>query len=161
MPDVAHPSMASTISEGHSTARRRSLKLWRKEWMTHLSGTLGFSHLLMAATDAAWGLWKVLLHLNECQFHEARHSAWICLITASGISSLFADAGSLGMKVPANMLEQFSPCSLIARLITDFTEAKTRFTDAELIPRSNRWSLMHHLNWQMHQLGQLQYVYKA
>lgn len=63
------------------------------------------------------------------------------LITCAGIGSLFADAASSGMKAPANTLVQFSPCSLIARLMIDLTEAKTRRTDAELIPRSNRWSL--------------------
>ena len=39
-------------------ARRRSRKLWRKEWMTHPSGTLGFSHLFSAA------LAEFALHLS-------------------------------------------------------------------------------------------------
>jgi len=33
-------------------ARRRSRKLWRKEWITHPSGTLGFSHLFSAALES-------------------------------------------------------------------------------------------------------------
>ena len=37
------------ISDGHSTARNLSLIECLNEWITHPSGTLGFSHLLMAA----------------------------------------------------------------------------------------------------------------
>ena len=41
--------LVNHMSEGHSTALRRSLSECLKEWMTHPSGTLGRSHLLMAA----------------------------------------------------------------------------------------------------------------
>ena len=37
------------ISDGHSTARSLSRMECLNEWMTQLSGTLGFSHLLIAA----------------------------------------------------------------------------------------------------------------
>ena len=43
-------------------ARRRSRKLWRKEWMTHPSGTLGFSHLFSAAMA------EFALHLASLQY---------------------------------------------------------------------------------------------
>ena len=59
-------------------------------------------------------------------------------ITSSGTGSLCAKAVSSGMKTPANTLVQDNPCSLIAKLIIDFTEAKIRFTDAELMPRLNK-----------------------
>ena len=41
--------MASMISAGHSTALSLSLRECRNEWITQLSGTLGFNHLLRAA----------------------------------------------------------------------------------------------------------------
>ena len=37
------------MSDGHSTARSLSRMECLNEWMTQLSGTLGFSHLLIAA----------------------------------------------------------------------------------------------------------------
>ena len=37
------------MSDGHSTARSLSLIECLNEWITHPSGTLGFSHLLIAA----------------------------------------------------------------------------------------------------------------
>ena len=43
-------------------ARRRSRKLCRKEWMTHPSGTRGFSHLSRAA------LAEFALHLASLQY---------------------------------------------------------------------------------------------
>ena len=49
MPSVAHPSIASMMSAGHSTARNRPLRLCRNEWMTQLLGTRGFNHLFNAA----------------------------------------------------------------------------------------------------------------
>ena len=47
MPSVVQPPMASTMSQGHSTALRRSLRLCRKEWMTHPSGSRGGLNFLM------------------------------------------------------------------------------------------------------------------
>ena len=41
--------MASMMSDGHSTARSLSRMECLNEWMTQLSGTLGFSHLLITA----------------------------------------------------------------------------------------------------------------
>ena len=41
--------MASMMSDGHSTARSLSRMECLNEWITQLSGTLGFSHLLIAA----------------------------------------------------------------------------------------------------------------
>jgi hypothetical protein len=41
--------MASIMSVGHSTARSLSRSECLNEWITHPSGTLGFSHLFMAA----------------------------------------------------------------------------------------------------------------
>ena len=46
---VAHPPIASMMSVGHSTARNRSLRLCRNEWITQPSGTRGFNHLFNAA----------------------------------------------------------------------------------------------------------------
>ena len=37
------------MSEGHCTALSLSLRLCLNEWITHPSGTLGLSHLLIAA----------------------------------------------------------------------------------------------------------------
>ena len=37
------------MSDGHSTARSLSRIECLKEWVTHPSGTIGFSHLLIAA----------------------------------------------------------------------------------------------------------------
>ena len=37
------------MTDGHSTARSLSRSECLNEWITHPSGTLGFSHLLMAA----------------------------------------------------------------------------------------------------------------
>ena len=37
------------MSDGHSTARSLSLIECLNEWITHPSGTLGFSHLFIAA----------------------------------------------------------------------------------------------------------------
>ena len=37
------------MSDGHSTARSLSRMECLNEWITHPSGTLGFSHLLIAA----------------------------------------------------------------------------------------------------------------
>jgi hypothetical protein len=62
MPSVVQPPMASTMSEGHSTALRRSLRLCRKEWMTHPSGIRGLSHLLSAA------LAELELHFCSLQY---------------------------------------------------------------------------------------------
>jgi hypothetical protein len=41
--------MAPMMFDGHSTARSLSRMECLNEWMTQLSGTLGFSHLLIAA----------------------------------------------------------------------------------------------------------------
>ena len=49
MPSVAHPPIAPMMSAGHSTARNRSLRLCRNEWITQPSGTRGFNHLFNAA----------------------------------------------------------------------------------------------------------------
>ena len=55
------------MSEGHSTALRRSLRECLKEWMTHPSGTLGLSHLLIAA-EAELALVEVdLLYLGKAK----------------------------------------------------------------------------------------------
>ena len=48
-PNVDHPPIASMISAGHSTARSLSRMECLKEWITQLSGTLGFNHLFRAA----------------------------------------------------------------------------------------------------------------
>ena len=62
MPSVAHPPMASMMPSGHSTRRSLSRRLCRKEWMTHPSGTRGFSHLFSAA------LAELALHLASLQY---------------------------------------------------------------------------------------------
>ena len=49
MPAVVHPPIWSIISEGQETALSLSRSECLKECITHPSGTLGFSHLLMAA----------------------------------------------------------------------------------------------------------------
>ena len=49
MPSVIHPPIVSMMSAGHSTARNRSLRLCRKEWITQPLGTRDFNHLLNAA----------------------------------------------------------------------------------------------------------------
>ena len=50
------------MSDGHSTARSLSLIECLNEWITHPSGVLGFSHLLIAA-DAE------LVLLNEARLY--------------------------------------------------------------------------------------------
>jgi len=47
------------MSEGHCTALSLSLRLCLKEWITHPSGTLGFSHLLIAADAEYLQKWLV------------------------------------------------------------------------------------------------------
>ena len=47
-PDEHQPPIASAMSGGHSTALSLSLRLCRKEWLTHLSGTRHLRHLLSA-----------------------------------------------------------------------------------------------------------------
>ena len=49
MPSVAHSPIASMMSVGHPTARNRSLRLCRKEWIKQPLGTRGFNHLFNAA----------------------------------------------------------------------------------------------------------------
>ena len=59
---VVQLPMASMMSAGHSMARRRFLRLCRKEWMTHPSSTRGFSHLFSVA------LAELALYLASLQY---------------------------------------------------------------------------------------------
>ena len=69
-PAVAQPPIWSIMSEGHSTALRRSLSECLKEWMTHPSGTLGLSHLLMAAEAELAFVVVVLLYRGKAKGEE-------------------------------------------------------------------------------------------
>ena len=62
---VAQPPIWSIMSEGHSTALRRSLSECLKEWMTPPRGTLGLSHLLMAAEGELALVVVVLLYREK------------------------------------------------------------------------------------------------
>ena len=73
-PSVVQPPMASIISAGHSTARNRSLRLCRNEWVTHPSGTRGFNHLFNAA------LAELALHLVS--LHYFGEANWWARFTA-------------------------------------------------------------------------------
>src|SRR6056300_228478 len=75
MPSVVQPPMASTMSEGHSMALRRSLRLWRKEWMTHPCGSRGLSHLLRAA------LAELALHFCVLQYFGRANVLPLALIS--------------------------------------------------------------------------------
>jgi len=97
MPSVVQPPMASTMSDGHSTARRRSLRLWRKEWITHPSDSRGLSHLLRAA------LAELALHFCLLQYLGKANSAPLALISfaahrdapTNGIDLVLEDVFSL------------------------------------------------------------------
>ena len=83
------------MSDGHCTARSLSLNECLKEWITHPSGTLGLSHLLIAA-DAelalvpladvylgkAYGL-VVLVSLTLLAAHREAPTSGTCLLTTS------------------------------------------------------------------------------
>ena len=49
---MLHPPVWSIISDGHSTALSLSRSEYRKECITHPSGTLGLSHFLIAVENA-------------------------------------------------------------------------------------------------------------
>ena len=53
------------MSDGHCTALRRSLRECLKEWITHPSGTLGLSHLLIAAEAEFALVEEVVLYLGK------------------------------------------------------------------------------------------------
>ena len=53
------------MSDGHSTARSLSRMECLNEWMTHPSGTLGFSHLLMAAEAELALLYEARFYLGN------------------------------------------------------------------------------------------------
>ena len=55
------------MSEGHSTALRRSLGECLKEWMTLPSGTFGLNHLLMAAEAELALVLVVLLYRGKAK----------------------------------------------------------------------------------------------
>ena len=87
MPSVVQPPNESTMSEGHSTVRSRSLRLWRNEWITHPSGNLGLSHLLSAA------LAELALHFSELQYLGKAYSFPLDLMC----SAAHKDAPTNGM----------------------------------------------------------------
>ena len=87
MPSVVQPPMASTMSEGHSTALRRSLRPWWKEWITHPSGSLGLSHLLRAA------LAELALHFCVLQYFGKANALPLALISFA----TYRDAPNNGM----------------------------------------------------------------
>ena len=63
-------------SAGHSTARSLSRSECLNEWITHPSGTLGFSHLLMAAVAELALLVEARLYLaNRKLFPDAPYRA--------------------------------------------------------------------------------------
>ena len=62
---VVQPPIASMMSDGHSTARSLSLIECLNEWITHPSGTLGFSHLFMAAEAELALLDEARLYLGK------------------------------------------------------------------------------------------------
>ena len=80
---VVQPPIASMMSDGHSTARSLSLIECLNEWITHPSGTLGFSHLFIAAEaelallvkhDYIWGIGNSLPDAPSIAL-EAAHRA--------------------------------------------------------------------------------------
>ena len=64
---MLQPPIWSIMSEGHWTALRRSLRECLKECMTHPSGTLGLSHLLMAADAELALVVDVELYLGKAK----------------------------------------------------------------------------------------------
>ena len=67
MPAVLQPPVWSIMSDGHWTALRRSLRECLKECMTHPSGTLGLSHLLIAAEAELALVEEVVLYLGKAK----------------------------------------------------------------------------------------------
>ena len=67
-PSVTQPPIASITSAGHSTSLSRSLRLCRNEWITQPCGTLGFSHLLIAAEAELALLDEPRLYLGNRNF---------------------------------------------------------------------------------------------
>ena len=114
MPSVVQPPMASTMSDGHSTARRRSLRLWRKEWITHPSDSRGLSHLLRAA------LAELALHFCLLQYFGKANSFLWALVSFAA----HRDAPTKGMDLVLE--EVFSlrhGCSI--KLIWGISASKT------------------------------------
>ena len=73
-PLVCQPPIASIMSDGHSTARSLSRIECLNEWITHPSGTLGFSHLLITAEAELALLLKPRLYLGNKKLLPDAHS---------------------------------------------------------------------------------------